>query len=71
MSNEQTVRVHFIDGETKIAPAKDIQFVGEEGARSATALVDGREIPMYSRPDWPDPWLWEEQTTYEQWKQGQ
>ncbi len=51
MANENTVRVHFIDGSEKIVPAKDIQYVGEEGARKATALVDGREVPIYKRSE--------------------
>ncbi len=61
MANENTVRVHFIDGSEKIVPAKDIQWVGEEGARRATALVDGREVPIYKRsePEWGP--LWYEQ----------
>ena len=61
MANENTVRVHFIDGSEKIVPAKDIQYVGEEGARKATALVDGREVPIYKRsePEWGP--LWYEQ----------
>jgi hypothetical protein len=61
MPEDTTVRVHFIDDTERIVPAKDIRHVGEEGARRATAMVDGREIPIYNRPDWPDPWLWEEQ----------
>jgi hypothetical protein len=61
MANEYTVRVHFIDGSEKIAPAKDIQYVGEEGARRATALVDGKEVLIYKRsePEWGP--LWYEQ----------
>ena len=51
-----TVRVHFIDGTERIVPAKNIRPVGEEGARSATALVDGKEIPIYNRPDWNFTW---------------
>ncbi len=61
MANEQTVRVHFIDGSEKIVPAKDIQYVGEEGARRGTALVNGKEVPIYKRsePEWGP--LWYEQ----------
>ena len=61
MADEQTVKVHFIDGSEKIVPAKDIQHVGEEGARKATALVDGKEVPIYKRsePEWGP--LWYEQ----------
>src|SRR6266581_3544722 len=58
MANE-TVRVHFINGEERIVKAQDIRFVGEEGARSATALVDGREVPIYNRVEWG--YLWYEQ----------
>lgn len=59
--SEYTVKVHFIDGSEKIVPAKDIQWVGEEGARRGTALVDGREVPIYKRsePEWGP--LWYEQ----------
>ncbi len=59
MAEQHTVRVHFIDGSERIVPAKDIRFVGEEGARSATALVDGREVPIYNRVEWG--YLWYEQ----------
>ena len=59
MAKDYTVRVHFIDDSTRIVPAKDIQYVGEEGARRAIALVDGREVPIYNRVEWGH--LWEEQ----------
>jgi hypothetical protein len=61
MSEEHTVRVHFIDDSERIVPAKDFHYVGEEGARRATAIVDGREVPIYWRPE-PE-WgpLWYEQ----------
>ncbi len=59
--SEYTVKVHFIDGSEKIVPAKDIQWVGEEGAKRGTALVDGKEVPIYRRsePEWGP--LWYEQ----------
>jgi hypothetical protein len=59
MATEYTVRVHFIDETERIVPAINIQEVGEEGARRATALVDGREVPIYSRVEWG--FLWYEQ----------
>lgn len=69
--DETTVRVQFIDGSERIVPAKDFHWVGEEGARSATALVDGREVPIYRRvePEWGDKWV--EQMAYDEWKAGQ
>jgi len=68
MAESYNVRVRFISGETRIVLAKDFHWVGEEGARSATAIVDGREVPIYKRqePEWGP--LWFEQMTYEQWK---
>jgi hypothetical protein len=44
-------------------PAKDIHW-HEEGARSATAIVDGREVPIYKRsePEWGP--LWYEQAPF-------
>ncbi len=60
---ENTVKVHFIAGHTAIVPAKNIRSVGEEGARSGTALVDGKEIPIYNRVEWG--FLWEEQKEYQ------
>lgn len=68
MSNDG-VRVQFIDGSEYIVPAKDIHYVGEEGARSGTALVDGREVPIYNRVEWG--FLWYEQLTYEQFQHMQ
>lgn len=70
-TNEMTVRVKFIDGTERIVPAKDFHWVGEEGAQSATAIVDGREVPIYRRaePEWGDKWV--EQMDYEQWKAQQ
>lgn len=64
MSEEYTVKVHFIDGSERIVPAKDIQFVGGEGAKRGTALVDGREVPIYKRqePEWGP--LWYEQEKF-------
>lgn len=58
--NEKTVRVHFIDGSERVVTAKDFHWK-EEGAQSATALVDGREVPIYKRsePEWGP--LWYEQ----------
>jgi hypothetical protein len=58
---EHIVRVHFIDNSERTVPAKDFQYVGEEGARRATAIVDGREVPIYRRsePEWGN--RWEEQ----------
>lgn len=61
-TSEYTVRVSFIDGSERIVLAKDIQYVGEEGARCATALVDGREIPIYNRVEWG--FLWCEQAVF-------
>ncbi len=58
---EYTVRVHFIDDSERIVPAKDIQHVGEEGARRAMALVDGREVPIYNRIEWGFLWYEQEQ----------
>ena len=57
--NEQTVRVLFIDGSERIVPAKNIQHVGKEGARRATALYNGKEYPIYNRVEWG--FLWYEQ----------
>lgn len=54
-----TVRVHFIDGSERIVPAKDIHVVGNEGARSGIALVNGKEVPIYNDPEWG--FLWYEQ----------
>jgi hypothetical protein len=59
MRDGMTIRVHFIDGETRIVPAINIKHVGEEGARSATALYDDKEYPIYNRVEWG--FLWEEQ----------
>jgi len=59
VASEYTVRVHFIDGSERIVPAKGIHNVGEEGARSATTIVDGREVPIYNRVEWGT--LWHEQ----------
>lgn len=66
--SEQTVRVQFIDGSERVVPAKDFHWVGEEGAQSAIALVDGREVPIYRRaePEWGNKWV--EQMDYEEWK---
>jgi len=50
--SEDTVRVHFIDESERIVPAKDIKWVGEEGARRGTAIVDGKEIPIYNIVEW-------------------
>lgn len=53
-----TVRVRFIDGTERIVEAKDFHWL-EEGARSATAIVDGREVPIYRRsePEWGNKWV--------------
>jgi hypothetical protein len=59
MATEYTVRVHFTSGDERIVSAVNFHNVGEEGARSATALVDGREVPIYNRPEWD--FLWYEQ----------
>jgi hypothetical protein len=59
MATEYTVRVHFIDGSERIVPAINIHDIGDEGAKSATALVDGREVPIYNKPEWG--FLWYEQ----------
>ena len=59
MTTEYTVRVHFINEEEHIVPAKDIRHVGEEGARRAIALHEGKEYPIYNRPEWG--FLWYEQ----------
>ena len=58
MTTTHTVRVHFIDGTERVVPAKDFHW-HEEGARSATALVDGREVPIYRRaePEWGNKWV--------------
>ena len=56
MATEYTVKVHFISGDERIVSAISIHDVGEEGARSATALVDGREVPIYNRPEWGFVW---------------
>ena len=58
MKGTSTVRVHFISGEERIVPAKDFHW-HEEGARSATAIVDGREVPIYRRsePEWGNGWV--------------
>lgn len=68
--SEQTVRVQFIDGSERIVPAKDFHW-HEEGARSAVAIVDGREVPIYKRsePEWGS--LWYEQGNYDEWKAKQ
>jgi len=62
--NEYMVRVHFIDGSERIVPAKNIHWVGEEGAQSGIALVDGREVRIYKRsePGWGP--LWYEQLDF-------
>ena len=59
MTESHNVRVRFISGETRIVLAKDFHWVGEEGARSATAIVDGREVPIYKRsePEWGPLWV--------------
>jgi hypothetical protein len=59
MAEPYTVRVHFINGETKIVPAENIEYVGEEGAQRGVALVDGKRVPIYNRVEWG--FLWEEQ----------
>jgi hypothetical protein len=59
MAEEYTVRVHFISGDERIVSAVHFHNVGEEGERSATALVDGFEVPIYNRPEWD--FLWYEQ----------
>lgn len=59
MTNTMTkVRVHFIDGTERVVVAKDFHW-HEEGARSATAIVDGREVPIYKRqePEWGPLWV--------------
>jgi hypothetical protein len=61
MATEYTVRVHFIDGSERIVPAVHIRNVGDEGARSATALVDGLEVPIYNRAEWLFLWYEQEQ----------
>lgn len=62
MAESYNVRVRCISGETRILLAKDFHWVGEEGARSATAILDGREVPIYKRsePEWGN--MWVEQT---------
>jgi hypothetical protein len=59
MAEEYTVRVHLISGEERIAPAKNIHHVGEEGARRGVAIVDGIIVPIYNRVEWG--YLWYEQ----------
>jgi len=58
MTESYNVRVRFISGETRIVLAKDFHW-HEEGARSATAIVDGREVPIYKRqePEWGSDWV--------------
>jgi hypothetical protein len=60
---EYTVKVHFISGEERIVPAKDIKHVGEEDAQRGTALVDDKEVPIYKRsePEWGPLWYEQEQ----------
>jgi hypothetical protein len=62
--SDYTIRVHFIDGSERIVPVKNIHWIGNEGVRSATALVDGREVPVYRRsePEWT---MWYEQEAME------
>lgn len=60
MTEHTTVRVHFIDDSERIVPAKNIHNVGEEGARSTTAIVDGREVPIYNRVEWGLTWYEQE-----------
>lgn len=62
---ETTVRVHFIDGTERIVPAKDIQEVGEEGARRGTAIDGEREVLIYNRVEWG--FLWYEQEQRSDW----
>lgn len=56
---EHTVRVHFIDDTETIVPAKNIRWVGEEGARRGMAIRDGKEVPIYNHPE--DGTVWHEQ----------
>lgn len=65
MNEDHTVRVHFNDGHMAIVPAKDIHWIGEEGARHGIALVDGQEVPIYNRVEWG--FLWEEQMDMNTW----
>lgn len=64
-----TVRVQFLDGNIRVVPAKNIQYVGEEGARSATALYDGKEYPIYKRVEWK--FWWEQQPTPQEYHSGE
>lgn len=59
MATEYTVKVHFISGDERIVPAINIHDIDDEGARTATALFDGREVPIYNKPEWG--FLWYEQ----------
>jgi hypothetical protein len=61
MATEYTVQVHFLNGTERIVPAINIHTIDEEGTRSATALVDGQEVPIYNRPEWDILWFEQEQ----------
>lgn len=57
------VKLRLLDGSERVVMAVNIHHVGDEGARSAIAIVDGREVPIYNRVEWG--FLWEEQANEE------
>ena len=61
MATEYTVQVHFLNGTERIVPAINIHNTDAEGVRSATALVDGQEVPIQNRPEWDFLWYEQEQ----------
>ena len=61
MATEYTVQNPFPQWDIRIAPAINIHNTDAEGVRSATALVDGQEVPIQNRPEWDFLWYEQEQ----------
>lgn len=61
-------KVQLTDGRIVEAQLTDIRREGEEGSRSATALIEGREIPVYNSivDGFTD--IWTEQLTLDEWR---
>lgn len=63
-------QVIMISGELQEIPVKNIQHVGEEGARRGLAVLpDGREVPVYNHPD--NGTVWHEQMSMNEWLASQ
>ena len=60
--------VQFVDGTQRNVPLRNIQRVGDEGARTAIADYDGKEYEVYNNPVDGNTTLWHEQIDYETYK---